>query len=139
MAANLCSDRLGASDPGTATPFRAMAVRRGPPPAVLAVGGKGSRRSLSPPKISAAPMQPASKPPETTVADARAKSKMPPVHKRQESCKTFLERARKRVIRAQEVIDRALELKAIFETEVAEGERRLELLQAEAANPHHQW
>ena len=59
---------------------------------------------------------------------------MPPVQERVESCKLFLERAKKRVQRAQEVIDRACEQKALYEAEVVEGEARLAKLEAEAAN-----
>ena len=38
---------------------------------------------------------------------ARARSKLPPVAERVESCKKFLDRARQRVVRAQDVIDKA--------------------------------
>ena len=38
------------------------------------------------------------------------KAKLPPIQDQVESCKTFLERARKRVLRAQVVMDRAIEL-----------------------------
>ena len=51
-----------------------------------------------------------------------------------DSCKLFLERAEKRVQRAQEVIDRACEQIALYEAEVVEGEARLAKLVAEAAN-----
>ena len=64
---------------------------------------------------------------------AQNKAKLPPIQDQVESCKTFLERARKRVLRAQVVIDRAIEQKAIYELEVAEGQRRFEALQVEAA------
>ena len=52
-----------------------------------------------------------------------------------ESCKTFLERARKRVLRAKAVIDKAIEQKAVYESDVANGERKLEALPAKGANP----
>ena len=51
-----------------------------------------------------------------------------------DSCKLFLERAKKRVQRAQEVIDRACEQKILYEAEVVEGEERLAKLVVEAAN-----
>ena len=66
---------------------------------------------------------------------ARARSTLPPVAERVESCKKFLDRARQRVVRAQDVIDKATAQKKIHEEEVAEGERRLAQLQAEASKP----
>ena len=39
---------------------------------------------------------------------ARSKTKVPPISERVETCKTFVERAKKRVQRAQEVMDMAL-------------------------------
>ena len=66
---------------------------------------------------------------------ARNKSRLPPVSERVESCKKFLERARQRVSRAQDVINKATAQKAVHEAEVAEGERRLPQLQAEASQP----
>ena len=57
---------------------------------------------------------------------------MGPIQERLDSCRQFIERAKKCVLRADEVITRAVELKAIFETEVAQAEQRLALLQAEA-------
>ena len=66
---------------------------------------------------------------------ARAKTRVVPVSERVEACKLFLERGKKRVHRAQEVVGEALTQKAVHEEEVAEGERRLALLQAEAAQP----
>ena len=63
---------------------------------------------------------------------AQNKTTLPPVQEL-ESCKTFLERAQKRVFRAQAVIDRAIEQKAVDESEVAVGQRRLEVLQVQAA------
>ena len=65
----------------------------------------------------------------------RSKTKVPPISERVEACKTFVERAKKRVQRAQEVMDKALAQRIVHEEEVAEGERRLALLQAEAATP----
>ena len=65
------------------------------------------------------------------VAQARASAR--PVEERVESCKLFLERARKRVERAQAVVDRAQEQKALHEAEVVEGEARYAKLLAEAA------
>ena len=66
---------------------------------------------------------------------ARNKTKLPPIQEQVESCKSFLERARKRVLRAQAVIDRAVEQKAVCEKEVADGEVRLEALRAQGTNP----
>ena len=62
---------------------------------------------------------------------ARERSKLPPAE-RVESCKKFLDRA-KRVVRAQDVIDKATAQKKVHEEEVAEEERRLAQLQAEAS------
>ena len=64
---------------------------------------------------------------------AQNHAKLPPIQEQLESCKTFLERARKRVLQAQAVIDRAIEQKAACESEVAEGQRMLEALQVKAA------
>ena len=60
-----------------------------------------------------------------------------PIHERVDSCKLFLERAKKRVQRAQEVIDRVWEHKVLYEAEVVEGEERLAKLVAEAAASNH--
>ena len=59
---------------------------------------------------------------------------MPPIQERVDSCKLFLERVKKRVQRAREVIDRVCEQRALYEAEVVEGEARLAKLVAEAAN-----
>ena len=48
-----------------------------------------------------------------------------PIQERVDSCKLFLERAKKRVQRAQEVIDRSCEQKVLHEAEVVEGEEKL--------------
>ena len=45
------------------------------------------------------------------------------------ACKNFIERARKRVNQVEAVISRALEQKVVFETEVKEGETRLQQLE----------
>ena len=66
---------------------------------------------------------------------ARSKTKVPPISERVEACKTFVEKAKKRVQRAQEVMDKALAQRIVHEEEVAEVERRLALLQAEVATP----
>ena len=63
---------------------------------------------------------------------AQARASVRPVEERVESCKLFLERA-KRVERAQAVVDRAREQKALCEAAVAEGEARYAKLLAEAA------
>ena len=65
---------------------------------------------------------------------ARARSKLPPVSERVEPCKKFLDRARQRVVRAQDVIDKAAQ-KNSHDEEVAEGGRRLAQLQAEVEVP----
>ena len=65
---------------------------------------------------------------------ARAKSPVPPVSERLTSCWNFLERARKRVTRAEDLIARAVEQKTVFMQEVAEAappselQRRIEEL-----------
>ena len=66
---------------------------------------------------------------------ARAKSPVPPVSKRLTSCRNFLERARKRVTRAEDLIAKAVEQKTVFMQEIAEAEERLKQLEAER---HHQ-
>ena len=53
---------------------------------------------------------------------ARTKTRVAPVSKRVEACKLFLERAKKRVQRAQEVVDKVLTQRAVHEEEVAQGE-----------------
>ena len=60
------------------------------------------------------------------------RSKVAPFQERLDSCRQFIERAKKRMIRVDEVITRAVEQKEIFEEEVAQAEERLVLLQAEA-------
>ena len=61
---------------------------------------------------------------------ARAKTRVVPVSEQVEACKLFLKQPNKRVQRAQEVVD-----KALTQRPVHKGERRLALLQAEAAQP----
>ena len=63
---------------------------------------------------------------------AQQRSKVGPIQERLDSCRQFIERAKKRVLRADEVIARAVEQKAIFEAEVAQAEQRLVMLEAEA-------
>ena len=53
---------------------------------------------------------------------AQPRASVLPIQERVDSCKLFLERAKKRVQRAQEVIDRACEQRALCEAEVVEGE-----------------
>ena len=65
---------------------------------------------------------------------ARAKSAVPPLQQRIQSCKLCIERAKQRVVRAEAVITRAVEQKAICEGEVAEGEKRLQQLLSEDAS-----
>ena len=62
---------------------------------------------------------------------ARARSQIAPVDKRIESCKSFLERARKRAGRLEEVIARATTEKEVCLQEIAESERRLQQLEAQ--------
>ena len=66
---------------------------------------------------------------------ARAKSRVPPVSERLTSCRNFLERARKRVTRAEDLIAKAVEKKTAFMQEVEEAEERLKQLEAEASKP----
>ena len=63
---------------------------------------------------------------------AQQRSKVGPIQERLDSCRQFIERAKKRVLRANEVIARAVEQTAIFETEVAQAQQRLVVLEAEA-------
>ena len=74
---------------------------------------------------------------QAALRSTRAKTRVLPVSERVETCKMFVDRAKKRVQRAQDVVDKALSQKAVHEAEVAEGERRMALLQAEAAQPAH--
>ena len=64
---------------------------------------------------------------------AKSQATIPPIQDRINACKAYLERARKRVARADAVIARALEQKSIFDGEVADGEKRLQELQLEEA------
>ena len=62
---------------------------------------------------------------------ARAKSRVPPVSERLTSCRNFLERARKRVARAEDLIVKATDQRTTFVVEVKEAEERLKQLEAE--------
>ena len=64
---------------------------------------------------------------QAALRSARTKSKVLPVNERVEACKGFIERAKKRLVRAK-----AHEQKLIFEAELREGEARLLQLQAES-------
>ena len=79
---------------------------------------------LGPSSVHAKPLQMALK-------AAQQKSKVGPIQERLDSCRQFIKRAKKRVLRADEVIARAFEQKAIFEAEVAQAEQRLVVLEAE--------
>ena len=69
---------------------------------------------------------------------ARAKTTVPLLQERIQSCKTFLERARQRVARAESVIARAVEQKEIYVKEVSEGESRLQTFMSEEVSvPAH--
>ena len=57
---------------------------------------------------------------------ARAKSRVLPVTERLVACRNFLERARKRVARAEELNVKATEQKSAFVLEVQEAEDRLQ-------------
>ena len=57
---------------------------------------------------------------------ARAKAKVLLLEEQIVASQNFVERARKRVTRVEAVISRALEQKVVFETEVQEGEARLQ-------------
>ena len=65
---------------------------------------------------------------------AKTQATVPPIHDRIKACKAFLDRARKRVCRAEAVIARAVEQKTIFDGEVADGEKRLQELLEEEVN-----
>ena len=68
---------------------------------------------------------------------AKSRSRVPPVAERIEACKTFLERAKRRVVRAEEIMKRAVEQKDVYVAEVEDAERRLLQLHGEAvAAPH---
>ena len=49
---------------------------------------------------------------------AQSRNKLIPVAERVESCKKFLDRARQRVVRAQDVVDKATAQKKVHEEEV---------------------
>ena len=78
------------------------------------------------------------KPLQEALRVAQARASVHPIQERVDSCKLFLERAEKRVQRAQEVIDRACEQRALYDAEVVEGEARLAKLEAEASNIQHE-
>ena len=69
--------------------------------------------------------------------DARSRSKIAPVDKRIESCKGFLEGARKWAGLLEEVIARATTEKEVCLQEIAESERRLQKLEAQVADTQH--
>ena len=73
------------------------------------------------------------KPLLTALKAAQERSKVVSIQERLDSCRQFIERAKKRVLPTDEVVARAVEQKAIFEAEVAQAELRLVLLQAETA------
>ena len=73
-----------------------------------------------------------SKPLMKALEVARARSQISPVDKRIDSCKSFLERARKWAGRLEEVIARATTEQEVCLQEIAESERRLEQLEAQA-------
>ena len=64
---------------------------------------------------------------------AKNQATIPPIQDRISACKAYIERARKRVARADAVIARALEQKSIFDGEVVDGEKQLQELQLEEA------
>ena len=73
------------------------------------------------------------KPLLTALKAAQERSKVVSIQERLDSCRQFIERAKKRVLPTDEVVARAVEQKAIFGAEVAQAELRLILLQAETA------
>ena len=70
---------------------------------------------------------PHAKPLKVALQAAKSRSKVPPVADRIEACKTFIERAQRRVVRAEEVIKRALEQKEVYVAEVEDGQRQVEV------------
>ena len=62
---------------------------------------------------------------------AQTRASVSPIQERVDSCRLFLERAKKRVQRAQEVIDRVCVQKVLYEAEVVDGEEKLAKLVAE--------
>ena len=76
---------------------------------------------------------PHARPLQEALKVAKMQATIPPIQDRIKACKAYLERARKRVARADAVIARALEQKSIFDGEVADGEKRLEEFQLEEA------
>ena len=69
---------------------------------------------------------PHARPLKDALQATKSRSKVPPVAERVEACKKFLERAKRRVARRQRVINME---------EVEEAEKRMLVLQAEAAHP----
>ena len=76
---------------------------------------------------------PHARPLKDALQAAKSRSKVPPVADRIEACKTFIERAKRRVVRAEEIMKRAIEQKDVHVAEVEDTERRLLQLQGEAA------
>ena len=70
---------------------------------------------------------------EDALAKVRARAIVAPVGQRLDECKKYCERAAKRLEKAQEVVCEALKVQTQREEELAEGKRRLEAHQSEAA------
>ena len=68
---------------------------------------------------------PHARPLKDALQATKSRSRVPPVAERIEVCKTFLERAKRRVVRAEEIIKRAVEQKDVHVAEVEDAERRL--------------
>ena len=66
---------------------------------------------------------------------ARAQSKVPLVRERMQSCRKFIERAKERVMGAEELITKVAKVQAVFLLEVEEAEERSKQLESEAAAP----
>ena len=58
---------------------------------------------------------------QAALRSARTKTRVLPMSERVDACKMFMERAKKRVQRVQEVVDKALSQKAVHEAEVRRG------------------
>ena len=70
---------------------------------------------------------------EEALSKVRVRATVAPVGQRLDECEKYCERAVKRLEKAQEVVTEALKAQTVREEELAEGKRRLAVLQAEAA------
>ena len=128
------SRQLGSAPRQERSPFQPPPLRRpSRAPEVVVNDAIGEIKSLEGAIDLLGPASVHAKPLLTALKAAQERSKVGPIQERLDSCRQFIDRAKKRVLRADEVIARAVEQKAIFEAEVAQAEQRLVLLQAEAA------